>query len=492
MSTLKKLASQTAIYGASHMLGRLINYLLLPLQTRAFPDPADYGVITEFYSYVSFFIVVLTYGMETAFFRFSSKEGNNSPKFYSTALISLSVSSVLFILASFFFAQPVADLISHPNHAEYITWFAFILGLDAMASIPFAYLRQQNRPIRFAIIKNMNIGINIMLNVYFLWICPHVKATYGTLLPFFDGEPTVAHVFIANLVASAVTLPFLFGEIKLISNGFDATIWKKMFRYGLPMLVVGLGGMVNETLDRSIMKYLIADKDEGMRQLGIYGANYKLAILMTMFIQAYRYASEPFFFSSAEKKGSKELYAKVMDYFVVICLFLFLLVVLFIDQFKYFMNPSYFEGLAVVPVLLLANLCLGVYISLSIWYKLSDQTNKGAVISLIGAAITIALNIWWIPIYGYTGSAWATLICYFAMMVISYIWGQRHYPIPYHTGKILFYAFSALIIFVFSKMWVAQLTGDGVRIALNILLLLLFAGMVFLFERKNKAVTSRS
>lgn len=311
-------------------------------------------------------------------------------------------------------------------------------------------------------------------------------------LPFYSSHIGVGYVFISNLVASAITLPLLFKEIRLISNGFDATLWRQMMKYGLPLLIVGLGGMINETLDRAIMKYLLPDINEGLRQVGIYGANYKLSILITMFIQAYRYAAEPFFFSQSRNEDSKKMYARVMDYFVIICLGIFLLVTLYIDVFKYFIGPAFWVGLKVVPVLLLANLCLGIYFNLSIWYKLSDQTNKGAIISLIGAAITIVLNIWWIPVYGYVGSAWATFICYFSMMAISYFWGQKHYTVPYHIWKIMAYIVSSLLIFIINGEVINQLSNQTLQHILKAGLFLGFGTGALLFERKNKTVTSRN
>ncbi|MCC6684351.1 MAG: oligosaccharide flippase family protein [Bacteroidia bacterium] len=488
MSALKKLASQTVVYGASHILGRLVNYLLVPLQTRVF-NPNEYGTINEFYSYVTFFIVLLTYGMETAFFRFASKEPNN-PKVYSTALISLIGSSLLFVGLISLFAQPVAGAIHYEHHPEYVIYFACILSLDALASVPFAYLRQQSKPLRFALVKNTNILINILLNLYFLLLCPYMQQTRGLSLPFYSGQIGVGYVFISNLVASALTLPLLFKEIRLVSNGFDATTWKQMLAYGVPLLILGLGGMINETLDRAIMKYLLPDMNEGLRQVGIYGANYKLSILITMFIQAYRYAAEPFFFSHAANEDSRKVYARVMNYFIIICLFIFLLVTLYVDVFKYFIGPDFWEGLKVVPVLLMANVCLGVYFNLSIWYKLSDQTNKGAIISILGAIITIVLNIWWIPLYGYVGSAWATFICYFAMMLISYVWGQKAYPIPYQTGRIAAYTILALLLFFLHGQLHNRLS-DSAGHLLSGVMLLAFAGAALLFERKNKTVTSR-
>ncbi len=490
MSQLRKLASQTAIYGLSTILGRLLNYLLVPLHTRVF-NTSDYGAVGELYAYVSFFIVMLTYGMETGFFRFSQDE-TQKEKVFPTAFISICVSSIIFMIGMSLFAQPIANAIRYPTHPEYIIYFSLILGLDAIASIPFALLRQQNRPIKFAIVKNINIFSNILLNLYFLLLCPYLLKTSNISLPFYYPSIGVGYVFISNLVSSIITLPLLFTEIKHIKNGFDKVLWRKMILYGLPLLVVGLGGMVNETLDRAIMKYLLPAGDVGMSQLGIYSANYKLSILMSLFIQAFRFAAEPFFFSHAKTTDKKTIYAQVMDYFLIICFGIFLLVTLFIDMFKYFIDTPYYEGLKVVPILLLANLCLGVYYNLSIWYKLSDQTNKGALISLIGAGITIVLNIWWIPVFGYEGSAWATFVCYFSMMVICYFMGAKYFPINYHIKHAAGFAFLALVLFFTGNFFRTHLQYENpiASYVVSAFLFAIFGTTAFVFYKKDKLLTS--
>jgi len=476
------------VYGLSTILGRFLNYLLVPLHTRVFGTD-EYGVVSELYAYVSFFLVTLTYGMETAFFRFSQGEEKKDTVF-PTAFVSVGISSVVFMLCMGAFAQPIANAIRYPNHPEYIIIFSLIMGFDAMASIPFALLRQQGRPIKFAIIKNINIISNIILNLYFLMLCPYMQQKSNISLPFYDATLGVGYVFISNLVASIITFPLLSKEILWIRKGFDMTLWRKMIAYGLPLLVVGLGGMVNETLDRAIMKYLLPAGDRTMSQIGIYGANYKLSILMSLFIQAFRFAAEPFFFSHAKTSDKKITYAQVMDYFVIVCLGIFLLVTLYIDLFKYFIGDRFYEGLKVVPILLLANLCLGVYYNLSIWYKLSDQTRKGAVISLIGAGITIGLNIWWIPVFGYVGSAWATFICYFTMMLICYVMGMKYYPIPYHIRHVL--SFAGIALMLYFAGWYCRNTlsaGDITRtLCINSALFLFFIIAVGLFIKKDRMI----
>lgn len=482
MSTLKKLASQTAVYGLSQILGRFVNYLLTPLHTKLL-EPLLYGVNTLMYGYVTFFNVLLTYGMETAFFRFSQKKENPS-QVYSTALTSLVSSSLAFMLLISMFSVPLARLIGIEEHPEYVVYFAVIISLDAICAVPFAYLRQQNKALRFAVIKNINIFTNILLNLYFFLLCPYVQKHYGTLLPLYNGLVEVGYIFIANLVASIITVPLLGREILEIKKAsFSKSLWREMLVYGLPLMVVGFAGMINEALDRIIISYLYPTEQEGLIATGIYGANYKLSILMSLFIQAFRYAAEPFFFNQSKTDDKRTVYATVMNYFVLVCLILFLTVTLYIDIFKYFIDPRYWQGLNVVPVLLVANMFLGIYYNLTIWYKLSDQTNKGALISMIGAGITIVANVLLVPVLGYTGSAWATLICYVGMAVICYLMGMKYYPIPYQTIRVVGYILFALMLFFMAKLIAGNLDNAIAAYSINALLLIVFASVAFWVER---------
>lgn len=482
MSALKKLASQTAVYGLSQIVGRFVNYLLVPLHTALFAAEA-YGVNTLMYSYVTFFNVLLTYGMETAFFRFSSKHAKPEDV-YSTALRSLIGSSLIFMAFFSLLAQPIASLIQLPAHPEYVIYFALIIGLDALSAVPFAYLRHHNKPLRFAIVKNINIFTNILLNLYFLLLCPYIYKNYNTLLPLFNGSVNVGMIFVSNLIASIITIPLLLPEFKAITKGaFDKKLWRDMLVYGLPLMVVGFAGMINETLDRTIITYFYPTHEEGLAANGIYGANYKLSILMSLFIQAFRYAAEPFFFNHSKDNDKRTIYARVMDYFVLICLGLFLVVTLFIDVFKYFLNENYWGGLHIVPVLLIANMFLGIYYNLSIWYKLSDNTNKGAMISIIGAIITIVANVMLVPLMGYTGAAWATLICYVSMTIICYVMGMKYYPIPYHIFKLCGYILLALILYKVSSL--VELNSTAFKHGFAALLLVVFAVIAFVTEKKK-------
>jgi len=478
LGKLKQLAGQTAIYGLSSIVGRLLNYLLVPLYTNIF-TPGQYGVVTELYAYLSFLIIVLTYGMETGFFRFC-ESGKNDTRVYSTSLISLFVSSSFFILLSVIFAKPVATALDYGNHSEYIIWLGLIIGFDAMSAIPFAWLRQQGKAFRFASVKLINIAVNICLNLFFLILCPYL-ILHGYKIPVWLYNPAVGvgYVFVANMIASAVTLILLIPDMR-VAWVFDNGLWKKLLIYSLPLLIAGLAGMVNETFDRAMLKQLLPDASTAMEQLGIYGANYKVAILMTIFIQTFRFAAEPFFFSQAKEKNAKELYAEVMKYFVIFGLFIFLGVMLYLDIVKYFIGPEFRSGLKIVPILLLANLFLGIFFNLSIWYKLTNKTHWGAYLALFGAAITIILNFWLIPIIGYMGSAWATLICYFAMMVVSYLIGNIFYKINYPLLRIGIYFAVASGIYIISQ--VHQISSMSLSLFVNTILFLLFVAFVYYME----------
>ena len=445
MNPLKKLASQTAIYGLSSVVGRLLNYLLVPLYTRYFL-PAEYGVVTELYAYVAFLVVMLTYGMETAFFRFSKKE--ESTKVYSTTLISLLISSVVFVGLIFLNSSAISQWLGYANHPEYIQFFALIIGMDAVASISFAKLREQDKAMRFAFIRIVNIMVNIGLNLYFI-----VYQEYG-----------IAYIFIANLVASVITLLMLFPQMISSSWVFDKKLWKKMMIYALPLLIAGLAGMTNETIDRILLKHLLPNTDMAASELGLYGAFYKLSIIMILFIQTFRFAAEPFFFAQEKEGNSRKIYADVMKYFTIIMAIIFLGVTIFYDVIKGFLGSEYHDerGFLVVSILLLANLFLGIYYNLSIWYKLTEKTKYGAYLSIFGAIITLSLNFTLIPVLGFVGCAWATLVCYFSMTVASYYLGKRHFSVPYQVKRIALYLFGMLCIyfciyFTNLNMWINSL-----------------------------------
>ncbi len=455
MNPLGRLAGQTAIYGLSSIVGRLINFLLVPLYTRVFA-PDEYGIVTEMYTYVAFLLIMLTYGMETALFRFSEQKAKQKNIVFSTSLLAVMSTSAVFMSMVVIFRQPLAEAMRYPDNVEYIVLLGLIIGLDAIAAIPFARLREENKALRFALLKLTGIAINISTVLFFLLLCPWLLQNAGAGIQEFikyiyHPGIGVGYIFIANLLATMVTVLLLTPVIRSAKLVFNPQLLKTMLVYALPLLVAGLAGWINEALDKLLLKYLLPE-NIAMTQVGIYGAVYKLAIMMTIFTQAFRFAAEPFFFAQAAKADARETYARVMNYFVMTCLFIFLVITLFIDIVKHFIGPEYHEGLPVVPILLLANVFLGIFFNLSIWYKLTGQTLYGAWFAIIGAIITIVLNAWWIPIMGYHGSAWATLICYFSLAVLAYLFGQKKFSIPYDLGRIVIMIAFAILIFLASQL----------------------------------------
>ena len=485
MNPLKKLVGQTAIYGLPTIVGRLLNYFLVFLYTRVF-STGEYGVVTELYAYVAFLMVILTYGMETAFFRFSKKE--NVENVYNTSIISLLFSSLIFIAFTWLFSSSISSALGYANHTEYIVWFAWVLGLDALSAIPFAKLRELNKARRFALLKILNIAAQIGLNLFFLILCPWLAKNSGDgfvnniLHLFYNPSVGVGYIFISNLIASAITLLLLLPEIMDIKLHFDKQLWKQMLIYALPIMVWGMAGIVNETFDRILLKHLVPAANNPMAQLGIYGACYKISILMTLFIQTFKYAAEPFFFSHASREDARQIYADVMKYFIIVCAFIFLGVMMYIDLVIFFVGKEYRVGAPVIPILLMANLCLGVFYNLSIWYKITDKTMYGAYISVFGAIVTLVLNFWLVPIFGYMGAAWATLICYFSIMFISYLLGQKHYRINYDLKKIGLFTGLALLLY-FISLWI-NIKNLPIKLSINTAFVLFYIAIVVYTEKE--------
>jgi len=435
------------------------------------------------YAYVSFLLIVLTYGMETALFNFS-REQEQKEKVYSTILTSVTLTSVLFIALLCIFAEPIAGLIRYPNHPEYIIWFALILGMDAVSSIAFAKLREQQKAKTFALFKTVNIAVNIGFNIFFLWIC---KSEFDSgknswLAGLYNPQIGIGYIFISNVITSAITLVIQFPTIFKTKLGFDFSILKNILPYALPLLIAGLAGMTNETFDRILLKYLLPE-NISLEQIGIYGACYKISIIMMLFIQTFRYAAEPFFFSHAAEKNAKEVYARVMNYFTIVCMVIFLGTMLNISWIQYFIGEPFREGIAVVPILLMANFCLGASFNLSIWYKLSGKTRWGAYLTVIGAIITLIGNLIFIPVYGYMASAWTTLICYATIMLLSYLIGNKHYAVNYDLKRILGYLALSLTLFFAGERIV--LSSDAMNLIMKNLLLVAFAIVVWIMEKKS-------
>jgi O-antigen/teichoic acid export membrane protein len=501
MSLLKKLAGQTALYGLSSMIGRAINFLLVPIYT-ALLLPDEYGIVTELYAYAAFFNILYLFGMETAYFRFANKEGANEQHIFNhvnTQVLfgGIVISTIVLVCTSSISAYlSIGDAVnSQGDYASYIYYVVLILFTDAALSIAFARLRLKNKAFWFASVKLMNIGLTVILNIILLWGIPLLlvsksisEDTKQFILTWYDPKDLVSYIFLSNLIANILQLPFLLKAFKGFRFVWDTFLYKPMLVYALPLMVMGLAGMVNEMLGRLILRELLPHNfypgSTKLHALGVYGACYKLSMFMTLAVQAFRYAAEPFFFSRASDKNSPQLFADIMKWFVLVCLLIFLGVSMNIEWIKYFLgHSSYWEGLAIVPVLLLANLFLGVYYNLAIWFKLTDKTYWGIYISLFGAGLTITGNIFLIPIMGYMGAACVTLASYASMAVISYILGHKYYPIPYNTIKITVWIVSASLL-IFISHYISTMNSI-VNLLINNTIIAIWLVVILLLEKQN-------
>ena len=485
MAGVKSLMKDTAIYGVSSIVGRFLNWCLVPLYTIMFPV-AEYGVVTYVYSVVALALIILTYGMETGFFRFANHDRWKNPmEVYSTALISLGVTSTLFVAAVLMFIGPVTRWMECEGHPSYVVIMAVCVAIDAFTSIPFSYLRYKKKPVRFATLRLVNIGLNIGLNVFFILACPALmKTAPGTVSWFYDPGFSIGYIFLANLIASVVTLFMLVPELTGFKWTFTGKLWREMLRYSAPLLVLGVAGIMNQTIDKILYPSLVSDPAEAMEGLGIYGANYKIAIVMVMFIQAFRFAYEPFIFAQSKERGETkyQAYRDAMKFFVIFALLIFMGGMFYIDILKYFISPRYFSGLKVVPIIMMGELFFGIFFNLSLWYKLTDKTIWGMWFSLLGLAITIGLNVLLVPRMGYMGCAWAAFACYGVMMVTSYFVGRAKHPIGYPTARIGAYFALAAVIYVIG-LYIAVTPITVVNYAIRALLLLGYVAIVVKKER---------
>jgi len=450
LSNIKNLAGQTIWYGASSIAARFLNYLLTPYLTATLSGPG-YGEMSLVYAAIPFLNVIFTYGIETAYFRFSRNDGAQKD-IYSTASISVFCSTILLTTLLLLSGTNVAQWLKLDEHPEFITYSAFIIAFDTLSTLPFAKLRQQGKPKKFAFIRITSIVLTIALTYFFISVCPKIiaKNPDSFISAFYKKDYGVGYVIIANLIASVFTLILLYKELFSFKWKFSVTTWQKMMLYSMPLIIAGLGGMINETFDRIMLNWWapVSNALEAKNEVGIYSACYKLSILISLFIQAFRMGAEPFFFKQADGNNPQRTYARVMKFFVITITVMFLIVALYLDIWKYFiMNKDFWVGLKVVPVLLLANMFLGIYYNLSVWYKLTDKTFYGAWITIAGAAITIIINYLFIPYFSYMACAWATFASYGSMMLISYVWGQKHYRIPYAWKKLLAYMVIVVLLY---------------------------------------------
>ncbi len=477
MSFLKKLAGQSAIYGLSSVVPRLLNYFLIVIHSRVFL-PEQYGIVTEVYAYLGFLLVLLTFGFETGYFRFASNDKTNE-SIFATSFITLLTVNISFLLIVLFFSNSIVNLIGYPGNPEYIIIAASIIALDCIAAIPFARLRQLNRPLVFSSIKIISVIINVFFNIFFLKICPSVPYLKNYI---YNSENIITYVFLSNLFASL----FSTGIVVFLSRNekwnYSFKTLKTLLVYSIPLLISGIGGTTNETFDRIFIKYLVPEESNPLYQLGIYGSNVKLAVLMVLFIQMYRYAAEPFFFKSANENTSRTVYSITTKYFLAFTLLIFLGVGLFTDIFKYLVGNDFRNGLEVVPILLMANVFYGLFFNLSIWYKLANKTLYGILFTFVGALVTILVNILLTPNIGFFGAAWARLLCYIVMCVLCIVIGQKFFFIPYDIKGMVMTLCVALLIFAAGNY--LTFTNYALSFLYRFFLISIYVLFFYFYERK--------
>lgn len=486
MANLKSLAKETAIYGLSSIVGRFLNYLLVPIYTATISaQSGGYGVITNIYAYVALLMVLLTFGMETTFFRFSNKEGEDPNRVYSTTLITVGSVAVMFVIAIFAFLAPISEAMGYAAHPEYIAIMATCVAIDAFQAIPFAFLRYKKRPIKFVSLKLLFIITNILLNLaYFVWLPKLYAISPDVVSMIYDPSVGVGYAFGINLVCTAsITLLFI-PELTCIKYKFDSQLLKRMLGYSWPILVLGIAGILNQTADKMLFPYIYKGNDM-QSQLGIYGAASKIAMIMAMITQAFRYAYEPFVFGKNKNKESeaenKDTYARAMRYFVIFTLLAFLCVVAGIDVLKHLIGEDYWSGLKVVPIVMAAEIMMGIYFNLSFWYKLIDHTIWGAIFSGLGCAVLISINVIFVPQFGYVACAWAGFAGYGVAMIISYVLGQRYYPINYPLRAIAGYTLLCAALFAVAISVTFQ--SEIISTLFRSVLVLMFIAVIYKVEK---------
>lgn len=476
---MKRLAGETAIYGLSSIIGKFLNWMLVPLYTRVLATESDFGVVTNLYAWTALLMVILTYGMETGFFRFMNKKEITVPmRVYATTLFSLAFTSVMFMVLVFSALKPISSLIDYGSHPEYIGMMAGIVAVDAFCCIPFAFLRYQGRAVRFASIKLLNIFLNIILVIFFLvvspWLYEHVP---GLVSWFYVPGYQVGYIFIANVITTAVTFLLLIPDmIPGLREKVSLVLLKQMLKYSFPILILGLAGIFNQTADKIVFPFLFDDKEYATTQLGIYGACFKVAVVMVMFIQAFRYAYEPFIFAKNKSEDNTRAYSEAMKYFIIFSLLIFLGVMFYLDIIKYFVAAEYYPGLRVVPIVMMGEFFFGIYFNLSFWYKLIDQTQWGAYFSTIGCVVTILIIVLLAPVYGYMACAWASFASNLLMMILSYVIGQKKFPIQYDMKSALFYGVLAVLFYFVGIL--PDIESEVLRLSYRTALLVVFVGIV--------------
>lgn len=481
---IKRLAKETAVYGLSSILGRFLNWCFVFLYINVLKSTSEYGIVTNLYAFMALLLIILTYGLETGFFRFANDKNCKDPMtVYTTGLISLATTSTLFFVLVAIFLKPLSSALGYPDGEACVMMLSIIIAIDAFTSLPFAFLRYKQKALRFAALKLLSIAINIALNLFFFLVCPAIyKNNPDAVSWFFNPDRLVEYIFISNLISSAVTLVMLLPELTGIKYRFDLSLWKRMLRYSFPLLILGVAGIMNQTFDKMFYPTLASGRPDFMGELGVYGAAYKVAIVMVMFTQAFRFAYEPFIFAKNREESldkSKETYASAMKYFIIFSLFIFLAVMFYIDIVKLVMPAEYFKGVKIVPVVMAGEIFFGVFYNLSLWYKLTDRTQWGAWFSLGGFVITAAINIAFVPQYGYMACAWGAFFCYLAMMLSSYFIGQHYFPIKYDLKGIA--AYSAIAVAAYAAAVYVPIENEAASYAFRTLLLVLF--VLYAFKR---------
>lgn len=483
MAGIKSLVKDTAIYGVSSILGRFLNWLLVPLYTAKFV-PGEYGIVTNLYAYIALVLVFLTYGMETGFFRYARRNDYSIASIYTSILTSIGFTSTLFIALLWFFIEPISAEMGYVDKSSFVLMMGITVAVDAFISIPFAYLRFKQRPIRFAYLKLINIGLNIGLNLFFILLCPWLwEVAPDTISWFYDPNYGVGYVFVANIISTISMVFFLLPEIFAEKYSFDGKLLRTMLKFSFPLLIAGLAGIMNQNVDKIIYPFLLENQELANYQLGIYGANYKLAMVMIMFIQAFRFAYEPLMFSkkNEDKAQKSKEYADAMKYFILFGLLIFLGVMFYIDFVKIIISKKYHEGLVVVPILLAAELIYGIVFNLSLWYKNIDKTYWAIVFTFIGFVVMIAINVLFVPQYGYIACAWAALACYGVMMVASYLMGRKINPIEYDLKRIFLYV--AIAGGLYGLSFVTETPYFWLNIFIRTILLVAYVVIVMKIEK---------
>jgi len=490
LSSIKKLAGQTIWYGLPTIGSRFIGYFLNFSLTFIY-HPVDTADLVTIYAIIPFLNIIFTYGIETGYFRFVQEK--NKIELYNTLVVTLLTTTLCFTCILLLFSNQLARATFMPGHPEYFRWVAWIICFDTLSTLPFAKLRQEGRPKKYAFVRLLAIIINVLIVIFFLGVCPAIarENPKSLLLIFYDPAIGIGYYLVGNLIGSALTFILLWKEWHLSLQYFNGKLLREVMKYSYPLIIVGLGGMINEMLSRLVYQYVVnIPPQEAKEQLGIFGANYRLAVLITIFIQMFRMAAEPFFFNQSRDTNATKIYARVMKFFVIACCCMFLVIGLFLDVFQKILSlrfSEYGEGIHIVPILAMGSVFLGIYYNLSVWYKLTNKNWYGAAITLSGAVITVLLNIWWIPLFGYTGSAWATFTCYAFMMVSSYVLGQKHYTIPYAVKKLIAYLVLTVFIFMVHKGLLLLWNNVWFSITTAVVLLMLFISFIAKVEQREFA-----